>query len=70
MSKSIIIFGKGPSVSRCTRELVDQYDDIIICNYPVLNDFFNNLIKFIFCVEILFVHNLIFIILFILELIF
>ena len=45
MSKSIIIFGKGPSVSRCTRELVDQYDDIIICNYPVLNDFFNNLIK-------------------------
>lgn len=45
MSKSIIIFGKGPSVSRCTREFVDQYDDIVICNYPFLNDFFKDLIK-------------------------
>ena len=45
MSKSIIIFGKGPSVLKCTRDIVDQYDDIAICNYPVLNDFFLNLIK-------------------------
>ena len=45
MSKSIIIFGKGPSVLRCTKEFVNKYDDIAICNYPVLNDFFMNLIK-------------------------
>tara|TARA_R110002073_G_scaffold217844_3_gene378125 strand:+ start:4085 stop:4756 length:672 start_codon:yes stop_codon:yes gene_type:complete len=45
MSKSIVIFGKGPSVSRCSREIIDKYDDIAICNYPVLNDFFYNLIK-------------------------
>ena len=45
MSKSIIIFGKGPSLLRCTKEFVDTYDDIAICNYPVLNYFFYNLIK-------------------------
>ena len=45
MSKSIIIFGKGPSVLRCNREIVDQHDDIAICNYPVINDFFYELIK-------------------------
>ena len=43
--KSIIIFGKGQSVSRCTREFVDQFNDIAICGYPVINDFFFNLIK-------------------------
>ena len=43
--KSIIIFGKGPSLLKCTRDIVDSYDDIAICNYPVLNDFFYNLIK-------------------------
>ena len=45
MSKSILIFGKGPSLLRCTKEFVDEFDDIAICNYPVLNDFFKNLIK-------------------------
>ena len=45
MSKSIIIFGKGPSVLKCTKEIVDQYDEIAICNYPILNDFFYSLIK-------------------------
>ena len=45
MSRSIVIFGKGPSVSRCSKEIIDKYDDIAICNYPVLNDFFFNLIK-------------------------
>ncbi len=45
MKKSIVIFGKGPSVSRCSKEIIDKYDDIAICNYPVLNDFFYNLIK-------------------------
>ena len=45
MKKSIIIFAKGPSVLKCTRELVESHEDIAICNYPVLNDFFLNLIK-------------------------
>ena len=45
MSKSIIIFGKGPSVLRCNREVVNQHDDIAIINYPVINDFFYGLIK-------------------------
>lgn len=45
MSKSIIIFGKGPSILRCTKEFVDKFDDIAICNYPVINEFFLNLIK-------------------------
>lgn len=40
MSKSIIIFGKGPSLLRCNREFVDQYDDIAICGFPpLINDF-------------------------------
>jgi hypothetical protein len=43
--KSIIIFGKGPSVLKCTRDIVDSYEDIAIVNYPVLNDFFYPLIK-------------------------
>ena len=43
--KSIIIFGKGPSLLRCTKDFVDEFDDIAICNYPFLNDFFKNLIK-------------------------
>ena len=29
--KSIIIFGKGPSLLKCTRDIVDSYDDIAIC---------------------------------------
>lgn len=43
--KSIIIFGKGPSLLKCTKDIVNSYDDIAICNYPVLNDFFYNLIQ-------------------------
>ena len=42
---SIILFGKGPSLSRCTRDIVDNHDDIGICNYPVLNNIFDPLIK-------------------------
>tara|TARA_Y100000389_G_scaffold204879_1_gene260373 strand:+ start:316 stop:984 length:669 start_codon:yes stop_codon:yes gene_type:complete len=45
MSKSIIIFGKGPSVLKCNKEYVNSFDDIALCNYPVLNDFFYNLIS-------------------------
>ena len=44
MGKSIIIFGKGPSVLKCTRKIVDEYNDIAIINYPVINDFFFSLI--------------------------
>jgi hypothetical protein len=43
--KSIIIFGKGSSLLKCTRNFVDKYDDIAICNYPFLNDFFIILLK-------------------------
>lgn len=43
--KSIVLFGKGPSASKCTRELTDKYNDIAIVNYPFLNDFFVNLIS-------------------------
>ena len=43
--KSIVLFGKGPSVSKCTKEIIEKYDDIAIVNYPVLNDFFVNLIS-------------------------
>ena len=42
---SIILFGKGPSVSRCTRSIVDKHNDIGICNYPVLNNMFISLIE-------------------------
>ena len=45
MNKSIIIFGKGSSVLKCKKEIVDEYDDIAIINYPVLNQFFLSLIK-------------------------
>lgn len=42
--KSIILFGKGPSVSKCTKEIVGKYDDVAIVNYPLLNPFFTSLI--------------------------
>tara|TARA_Y100001970_G_scaffold291956_1_gene431242 strand:+ start:786 stop:1400 length:615 start_codon:yes stop_codon:yes gene_type:complete len=42
--KSIVLFGKGPSVSKCSKEIIEKYDDIAIINYPFLNDFFVNLI--------------------------
>ncbi len=42
--KSIILFGKGPSVSKCSKEIVEKYNDIAIVNYPILNDFFKSLI--------------------------
>ena len=42
MKKSIILFGKGPSVLKCTKQIVNQHDEIAICNYPVLTNFFYN----------------------------
>lgn len=32
--KSVIIIGKGPSIKRCTRKLVDMFDEVAICNRP------------------------------------
>ena len=54
MSKSIVIFGKGPSLLRCTKDFVDKYDDIAICGCPPLvYDFLklvrNRKIKYHFC---------------------
>jgi hypothetical protein len=43
--KSIVLLGKGPSVSQCTKEIVEKYDDIAIVNFPMLNDFFKSLIS-------------------------
>ena len=39
--KSIILFGKVPSVSKCTKEIVETYDDVTIVNYHFSNIFFN-----------------------------
>jgi hypothetical protein len=35
MAKSIIIIGKGYSVTNCTKEFVDSHDDVAIINSPV-----------------------------------
>tara|TARA_Y100000034_G_C6880945_1_gene403671 strand:- start:1169 stop:1834 length:666 start_codon:yes stop_codon:yes gene_type:complete len=32
---SVIIIGKGPSTTRCTKYLVDSYDEVAICGHPV-----------------------------------
>lgn len=32
--KSIIIIGKGPSIKRCSREIVERFDEVAICNRP------------------------------------
>ena len=34
MKKSIAIIGKGPSVLKSTKELVDSFDEVAICNWP------------------------------------
>jgi len=43
--KSIVLFGKGVSVLKCTPNIIKGYDDIAICNFPVLDDFFSTLIS-------------------------
>jgi hypothetical protein len=35
MNKSVVIIGKGESVLRCTKEFVDTFDEVAICNRPV-----------------------------------
>lgn len=37
--KSIIIIGKGNSLHRCTKELVDSFDEVAICNRPPYEGF-------------------------------
>jgi len=34
-SKSIVIIGKGPSISRCTKEYIDSFDEVAICGHPI-----------------------------------
>ena len=36
---SIAIIGKGPSIKRCKRELLDKYDEIAICGRPIFNKY-------------------------------
>lgn len=38
-SKSVIIIGKGPSIERCTKEFVDSFDVVAICNRPPYEGF-------------------------------
>jgi hypothetical protein len=39
MKKSIIIIGKGPSVLQSTREFVESFDEVAICNLPPKNGY-------------------------------
>jgi len=32
--KSVVIIGKGHSVLKSTKEFVDSFDDVVICNFP------------------------------------
>lgn len=35
LEKSVAILGKGPSVSRCTKEFIDSFDEVAACGRPV-----------------------------------
>jgi hypothetical protein len=39
MNKSIIIIGKGYSVTKCTKEFVDSHDEVAIINSPVYGEY-------------------------------
>lgn len=39
MSKSVVIIGKGPSVLNSTKELIDSFDDVAICNFPPIKGY-------------------------------
>lgn len=39
MPKSIVIIGKGPSVQRCTKEFINSFDEVAICNHPVYDGY-------------------------------
>jgi hypothetical protein len=36
---SVIVIGKGPSISRCTKKLVDSYDEVAICGHPIYHGY-------------------------------
>ena len=37
--KSIVIIGKGPSISRCKEEYVNQFDEVAICGRPIFDNY-------------------------------
>jgi hypothetical protein len=39
VSKSIIIVGKGPSVLKSTREFINSFDEVAICNFPPIDGY-------------------------------
>jgi len=39
MKKSIVIIGKGPSVQRCTKEFIDSFNEVAICNRPLFDGY-------------------------------
>lgn len=39
MKKSVAIIGKGPSVKYSTKEFVDSFDEIAICNFPPMEKY-------------------------------
>ena len=38
-NKSVAILGKGPSVSRCTKEFIDSFDEVAACGRPVFTGY-------------------------------
>ncbi len=39
MTKSVVIIGKGPSVVKSTKEFVDSFDEVAICNFPPMEGY-------------------------------
>ena len=39
MKKSVAIIGKGPSVLKSTKEFVDTFDEVAICNFPPMEGY-------------------------------
>ena len=39
MNKSVVIIGKGPSVLKSTKEFVDSFDEVAICNFPPMKGY-------------------------------
>ena len=37
--KSVAILGKGPSVSRCTREFIDKFNVVVGCGRPLIDGY-------------------------------
>ena len=41
MSKSVVIIGKGPSVLKSTKDFVDSFDEVALCNFPPMEGYEN-----------------------------